>query len=279
MKPVVLAVLAVPFVLPVAARADEVFLKGGGKITGVVVERTATAIVIEAGPGRVSVPLSRVERVAESRSALQTYQEKAAKLAKDDVAGWLALAQWADDVGLDTQARAAYETVLALDPQNAAAHQGLGNVKLGESWVSEDEAYRARGYVKFEGRWVTPAEHEALLAEREHDASARREKAESDARIRESEAQAAAAEAEARRSQEAAKREAEEHDRVFWPPVYGPPIPPVPPCTTAYCDGGTPPVVVVPTPVPTPTPTPAPTPSPTPKPKPPSRGLVPKQKN
>src|SRR5262249_20424989 len=151
MKRAVLAALAGPFVLAVAVRADEVFLKGGGKITGVVIERTPTAIVIETGPGRVSVPLSRVERVAESRSPLQAYQEKAAKLAKDDVAGWLALAQWADDAGLDTQARAAYETVLALDPQNAAAHQGLGNVKLGETWVSEDEAYRARGYVKFEG--------------------------------------------------------------------------------------------------------------------------------
>ena len=30
-------------------------------------------------------------------------------------------------------------------------------------WMSQEESYRARGYVSFEGEWMTPAEHEARL--------------------------------------------------------------------------------------------------------------------
>jgi hypothetical protein len=273
MKRVLFATLCL---LPVVAGADEVFLKGGGKVSGIVVERTPTVIVLEVGPGRVSVPLSRVERVVEGRSALTTYRRKAAQLAPDDVAGWLELGRWAQESGLETQAREAFEHVLAKDPQNAAAHTALGNVKLGENWVTAEESYRARGFVLFEGRWVTPAEHETLLNERAQEAAARREKAESDARIRESEAQAAAAEAEARRAEEAAKRDAEERDRVYWPPSFGPTLP----CQPPFCNEPPPPPSVVvpppgPAPSPAPTPRPTPAPTPTPKPKPPA-GLKPK---
>jgi hypothetical protein len=61
-----------------------------------------------------------------------------------------------------------------------------------------DDAYRARGYVQFEGRWVTPAEHEAALRERAADDAAERQARESDARVREAEARAQEAEARAR---------------------------------------------------------------------------------
>jgi hypothetical protein len=32
--------------------------------------------------------------------------------------------------------------------------------------VSEEESYRARGFVEFEGEWMTPGERQAILAER-----------------------------------------------------------------------------------------------------------------
>lgn len=51
-------------------------------------------------------------------------------------------------------------------PNDPRANAGVGNVRVGGRWVSEDEGYRARGYVRFEGEWLTPAEHEAILRER-----------------------------------------------------------------------------------------------------------------
>jgi len=145
-----------------SAAADEVILKNGGRVSGVVVARTDAAITLEVGPGRLTLPIARVERVVAGGSALGRYRQRAAQLAANDVAGWLELAGWARDSDLLTQAREALEHVLALDPQNAAAHRARGDVLLGERWMSLEDSYRAKGLVLFEGSWVTPEERAAL---------------------------------------------------------------------------------------------------------------------
>src|SRR6188508_962393 len=144
------------FLAAPAASADEVFLRGGGSVHGEVVERTADFIVMEVGPGRMTLPMRRVDHILEARSDLAIYRSRAATLAADDGAGWISLARWADDRNLLTQARLAYEHALAHDPDNAAANAALGNVRLSGTWVTAEESYRARGYVLFEGTWVTP---------------------------------------------------------------------------------------------------------------------------
>ncbi len=188
------------------ALADEVLLRGGGKITGTIVQRSESAVVVEVGPGWVTVPMSRVERIQEGRSLLAQYRERAGGLASDDAGGWLELALWARDAGLPTRAREAFEKVLALDPGNVVAHQALGHVALDDRWVSADEAYRARGFVPFEGTWVTPSERESLLRERAEAATAERLRLEGEARVREAEARAREAEARARAAEAEARR-------------------------------------------------------------------------
>jgi len=200
------AVLAL--LLPLAAVADEVVLSAGGTVSGIVVERSDVAITLEVGPGRVTLPMSSVREVREGRSALTAYRERAARLAPGDLAGWLELARWARGHGLGTQARAALEQVLRLDPDQLLARQALGQVRLGDRWVSREESLGARGYVLFEGDWITLEERTALLRERAEAAAAARARVEAEARIREAEARARAAEAEARRA-EATLRAAE----------------------------------------------------------------------
>ena len=70
--------------------------------------------------------------------------------------------------------------------------------------MSSDDAYRARGYVSYEGRWLTPAEHEAALREREADAAAALQMREADLRVQEAEARVREAEARAREAEAAA---------------------------------------------------------------------------
>lgn len=99
-----------------AGSADEIVLRNGGRLSGVIVERTETRVTIETGPGRVTLPMSRVERIVDGESALETYAERAEALAPGDAAGWAELARWAKQHDLQTQARAAWERVLAIDP-------------------------------------------------------------------------------------------------------------------------------------------------------------------
>lgn len=210
--------------LPGTAFGDEVFLKGGGRIAGVVVERTATRLALEVGPGRITLPMSRVIRIVEGQSSLAAFRERAAALAPGDAAGWLQLAVWAEERGLGTQARGAYEKVLAIDPGSAQAHRGLGNVRLTDRWVTPEESYRAQGLVPFEGQWVTPAERVALVRERAEATAGDQLRREAAARAREAEARARAAEAEAQRAEAAAREAAEGSSGIPFFPVYAAPL-------------------------------------------------------
>ena len=152
---------------PALASADEVLLKGGGKISGRILSRTDTAVQVDVGAGIITVPMASVLSIEEKRSALDDYEERAAKLRANDVPGWLALARWSLSQGLGTQARLAYERVLGIDPQNVEANQALGRVLVEGRWVTELEVHRARGLVAFEGAWLTPAERDAILEQRD----------------------------------------------------------------------------------------------------------------
>src|SRR5262245_29342235 len=127
---------------PAGAGADEVYLRGGGKVVGEVVERRADGVVVEVGPGWVTLPASRIERIVETRAPLATYRARAAQLRADDAHGWLELGFWARDQALSTQAREAFEHVLAIDPSNDAANHALGHVLMGGQWMTAEDSYR-----------------------------------------------------------------------------------------------------------------------------------------
>ena len=162
-----LILTAVLALLPGLAGADEVLLKGGGRISGRILSRTATAVQVDVGAGIITVPMASVLSIEEKRSALDDYEERAAKLRANDVPGWLALARWSLSQGLGTQSRRAYERVLGIDPENVEANQALGRVLVDGRWVTELEVHRARGLVEFEGAWLTPAERDAILVQRD----------------------------------------------------------------------------------------------------------------
>ena len=46
--------------LPALALADEVLLKGGGKISGRILSRTDTAVQVDVGAGIITVPMASV---------------------------------------------------------------------------------------------------------------------------------------------------------------------------------------------------------------------------
>ena len=140
----------------------------------------------------------RVERACASRRGARPSRSTRSgpgRIAAGDADGWVALGEWADARGLGTQAREAYNRALAASPDDPRANEALGNVQMGGRWVSEDESYKARGYVQYEGEWITPAEHEAILRERAAEDARDRERREAESRAREAEARAAEAEA------------------------------------------------------------------------------------
>jgi hypothetical protein len=179
---------------PSWALADEVYLKGGSSIHGVVVGQTGSQVTIEISAGTVTLPMSRVERVDKGPSALSEFRSRRSALSPSDVEGLLNLGFWARDQGLNTQAREIFQQVVAMNPGNAAAQVALGNVRMGDRFVTPDEAHRAQGLVSYQGSWVTPGEAQALMQEEaEARARADADRARRDAEAAQAEAAAAAA--------------------------------------------------------------------------------------
>jgi hypothetical protein len=229
-----IAVVSLLVLAPALSSADSVFLKNGGEIKGEIVEQREDAIVMEVGPGRLTVPRRNVARVVRSTTDLGVFNARAVALSPGDVEGWLDLAFWAQSRDLGTQAREAFAHVLAIDPRNRAAHLGLGHVLIGDRWLERDDANRARGLVEFQGTWMTPDERRELIDEQRADAEERRiireaesRAREAEARVREAEARARTAEAEARVADQPVVTSGIPYPYVFGPGPYDPFPPPI----------------------------------------------------
>lgn len=211
-----LALVAAP--LP----ADEVYLKGGGQISGAIVARSEDSVEIDIGGGSLTVQMSTVVRIEESTSPLQEYRARAAELPTEDSEAWRELAHWAEDQALSTQAREAYRQVLEIVPGDPEANRALGMVELDGQWVTEEESYLARGFVEFEGEWMMPSERQAILEDRRAQEAAERQ-------AMAAQIQADQAAAQARAAQEAAEDDEfwddnlpELGDPIYWGYGYGP---------------------------------------------------------
>jgi len=187
--------------LPAVGAADEVYLKSGGQLSGRVVSPHRDERRGRRGRGPDHGP--DLERRAHRGRALGPPGVRGARgaLAAGDVEGWIALAGWAEARGLGSRGTRRTTARWRRSPDDPRANEALGNVRMDGRWVSEDEGYRARGYVKFEGEWMTPAEHDAILRERTAEADRDRERLAAEARAREAEARAEEAEARAREAE------------------------------------------------------------------------------
>lgn len=197
-----LALAGVLVLLPALAGADDVLLRGGGRISGRILARSETSVQVDVGPGIITVPMASVLSIEEKRTPLDEYEERAATLRDNDAAGWLQLANWAAARGLNTQARRTYDKVLAIDPQNVNANRALGHVLADGRWVTEEESYQLRGLVQFEGEWITAPERDAILGQRDA-RLAELGRIDAERRARDAEARAADAEARAREAEAA----------------------------------------------------------------------------
>ncbi len=82
-----------------------------------------------------------------------------------------ALGLWCRDQGLLAESRAEFQEAVRIEPAHAAARAELGESKVDGRWVASEEAMKAKGLVRHDGRWMLPEERAALLRpkeEREH---------------------------------------------------------------------------------------------------------------
>ncbi len=115
--------------------------------------------------GRLILSAADVDAVSKRPLVLEEFEVRKRHTNNDVESQWH-LAEWCKSRGLRSQREEALRAVLALDPDNLPAHQGLGQTKRDGQWRTYDEEMRARGFVKFEGRYV--AQQEVDILKRAH---------------------------------------------------------------------------------------------------------------
>jgi hypothetical protein len=155
------------------ARADVVHLRSGGQIEGKVLEETADAIRVRTRFGVQTIARSEVVKIERKETAEEVYARRLASLEPGDVEGLLDLARFCKEQRLTAEWKATLERVVAADPDNEEANRALGRERVDGRWMTGAEkaehekrkeiaAKRAQGLVEHRGAWVTREEKEAL---------------------------------------------------------------------------------------------------------------------
>jgi hypothetical protein len=163
---------------PLLCRADTVTLRTGALIRGRVLDATAALghrpsskeereqaahlVAVSTLTGARLIFNSADVAIISKRSFVLEEYEMRKRHAANDVDSQWRLAEWCKARGLRPQRDEALRAVVALDPDHLPARQGLGQTKHDGQWRSYDEEMRARGFVKFEGKYVAQQEVEIL---------------------------------------------------------------------------------------------------------------------
>ena len=137
---------------------------------------TPVRLRVHTAAGPVEVPAAAVaHRVAdpvELKPVFRARRDAIGEARAATAAALVALGRWGRAAGLDLEARACFDDVVAVAPDHPEARAALGHVRHQGRWMTEGEAMRAKGFVLYDGRWMLPAERALYERRRAADAPA-----------------------------------------------------------------------------------------------------------
>ena len=155
---------------PLAARGEVFLLRTGGRIEGELLntERTAAEPYFLRTPLGVRLALapSQVLRVVVKTDVEKQYEALLPALASTAEAQWQ-MAQWCKEAGLLEQRKRHLASVIALEPDHEDARAALGYLHIGSRWMTQEEFFTGRGYVRSGGDWKLPQHVELEAADRQ----------------------------------------------------------------------------------------------------------------
>jgi hypothetical protein len=163
-----------------AAAADTIHLRNGNKLEGEARVLANGDVEVHSAMGVWTVAAARVLQVVESESAEERVARALSRRPEPDVDELFDLAVELRAEGAATLSQRLLERLVTLDPEHAEARRLLGQRKLGDEWVSEEEYRLAKGEIFYRGQW-TDAESAAKMLELEA-LEASRERAEAERR-------------------------------------------------------------------------------------------------
>jgi len=156
---------AVLLLLPSGVLGDVFVLRDGREIDGFPAGLNAKKeLVLGTEKGPVAVAKDRVKEVRPSEDAAADFERYLAGLGPKDADGAAALGAWGKERGLDEPSYEAFRRALAIQPDHPVAREGLGWIKVDGRWLSPEEAdaYRREEEARAEIR----KKYEEMMGER-----------------------------------------------------------------------------------------------------------------
>lgn len=131
------------------ARADTFILLDGNTIDGDIVAEDDQQITIKGRFGKTVLKRSEIREIQKKKSPRDGYLERLAEIEKDgrnsEASAWVSLGKYAKKEGLREEMQEAFAKALKLEPDNAEAHAGLGQIRHLGSWIGADEKRKLDG--------------------------------------------------------------------------------------------------------------------------------------
>lgn len=153
--PIFVMLLATPLA------ADLIILKNGGQIEGKATVN-ANQVHIALPNGNMVVARDTVLKIVWAVTPNEVYQQMRSMINPNDAEGYYQLSLWCLERKLNLQQREALQLAVAANPDHEKARKSLGFERHEGRWVSGDEAMVIKGYVKYQGQWMTPGQRQDI---------------------------------------------------------------------------------------------------------------------
>ncbi len=121
-------------VAPLAA-ADVFHLKGGGQISGQLLDSDDQQYRIRTLVGEVRIDRDRIEKIEPAETIFPEYDRRVQAADTDVPADHVALAKWCAENGLQREQRLHLLAAIKLDPDYEPARRALGHVRVAGRWI------------------------------------------------------------------------------------------------------------------------------------------------
>ncbi|KAA3600960.1 MAG: hypothetical protein DWQ06_09060 [Calditrichaeota bacterium] len=160
--------------------ADKIILHNGNELDVKILKKTEKNVSFEFAngtrKGKMSLPKSSIKKIVytlatANDSLLQTYENKLSQVDKGSSESWYNFGIWCEKFSssFSVESKNAFRKAIKLNPQHKKSRLKLGYRFENGKWQTEDEVYKSKGYINFEGSWYSPKELKETLTQRERE--------------------------------------------------------------------------------------------------------------
>jgi HEAT repeat protein len=157
---------------PASARSEVFLLKNGGRLEAEQLNaqrKPADPYLVRTEVGvRLALAPSLVQRVVVKTDVQKQYDELVVAVANTAEGHWQ-MAEWCKEAGLLDERKRHLTQVVTLEPDHEEARAALGYLLVGSRWMTQEEFFTSRGYVRSGGAWKLPQHIELEAADRDRE--------------------------------------------------------------------------------------------------------------